>query len=394
MMAETGNAALQTPLAGGVGTTVPDPMLMGAVAFATSAVVCYLIVRSVSWHLPYTADLPGALPQKVHTGPVPRIGGAGVLIGMLAAGLVMYGSPAELRHYWLLILSLLPAFLGGFCEDLTRRVGPGARLLLTVVSATFAFSLAGVHFERSHMAWLDRALAFLPFGYLALIVGVAGVAHAMNIVDGYNGLAAGVATIALVALGYVAHGSGDGLVAAFALGAAAATLGFLLFNYPSGRLFLGDSGAYLLGCAIAFAAALLVLRNREVSPWFPFALVVYPVWETLFSAVRRLQVYRRVSEPDARHLHSLVYRRLSRRWVRGRRAEDRLWRNSLTTLPFWLANLVVAACAVAWAEHTRAQQLVAVLFIALYLLAYWTITRPVRPRWRRSGAVVDVPRPG
>lgn len=362
-------------------------MLLCVAAFALSAATCYLILRSVSWHLHYTADHPGTQPQKFHTAPVPRIGGVGVLAGMLAAGMVLYVPPGDVERYWLLILCLLPAFFGGLVEDTTRRVGPGARLLLTIISASCAFSIAGVHFERSHMVWLDKALAFLPFGYFALLVGVAGVAHAVNIIDGYNGLAGGVATIILLALGYVAQGSGDGLVAALCFGSASATLGFLCFNYPAGRLFLGDSGAYLLGCTIAFGAALLVLRNPEISPWFPFTLVVYPVWETLFSVSRRVQVSRRISAPDARHLHSLVYRRLSRRWVRGRRLGDKLWRNSLTTLPFLAANLLLAVCAVSWAQHTRAQQLLAVVAIAFYLLAYGTITRLPRPSRSRRDAL-------
>jgi UDP-N-acetylmuramyl pentapeptide phosphotransferase/UDP-N-acetylglucosamine-1-phosphate transferase len=298
----------------------------------------------------------------------------------------------EFERYWLLMLSLLPAFVGGFAEDVTHRVGPWARLLLTIITAAFAYSLVGVHFERSHMAWLDQALAYAPFAYMALLVAVAGVAHAMNIIDGYNGLASGVALIILTALGYVAHQSGDTLVASFCWGSAAATLGFLWFNYPSGRVFLGDSGAYLLGCTIALAAALLVLRNPGVSPWFPMALVIYPVWETVFSAIRRVTLDRHISAPDARHLHSLVYRRLSRRWVRGRRQADKVWRNALTTLPFWAANVVLAVASVAWYNSTRVQQVLIVLFVICYCLVYWKIPQP-RPR-RRTRLPGGVEEPG
>ena len=359
-------------------------MWLGVVAFATSAAVSYLIVRSVRWHLRFTADHPGSSPQKFHTAPVPRVGGIAVLAGMVATGLVALLLPADTILYWMLMLSLMPAFLGGLLEDVTHRVGPGARLLLTVITAAFAFSLAGVHFERSHMQWLDRALAFAPFGYVALLFAVAGVAHAMNIIDGYNGLASGVALIIVTALGAVAQHSGDALLGTFCLGTGAATLGFLLLNYPQGRLFLGDSGAYVLGCSIALASALLILRNPSVSPWFPMALVIYPVWETLFSAARRALRFRNISEADAHHLHSLVYRRLSRRWVRGRREHDRMLRNSMTTLPFWVANACLAAAAVSDFENTRVQQVLIVGFIACYCVAY---SRIARFRARRAAKV-------
>jgi UDP-GlcNAc:undecaprenyl-phosphate/decaprenyl-phosphate GlcNAc-1-phosphate transferase len=380
-----------TPIAfAGRDQPVSHPLVMYGVSFAGSAAACYLIVRSVRWHLSFTADHPGALPQKFHRGPVPRIGGAGVLMGMLAAGLALPHEPADFDLYWLLMLSLLPAFFGGFAEDVTHRVGPGPRLMLTVITAAFAYSLAGVHFEHSHMAWLDQMLAFAPFGYVALLIAVAGVAHAMNIIDGYNGLASGIATIILGALGYVAHQQGDALVTALCWSTAAATLGFLLLNYPHGRLFLGDGGAYVLGCTIAFGAALLVLRNPDVSPWFPFALVIYPIWETLFSALRRVLISRtRISDPDARHLHTLVYRQWSRRLVRGNRTSDKAWRNSLTALPFWIAMLVIASYAVSWAHVTRTQQLLSAAFIVCYCLVYWAMSQPVRPIAREAPAPAE-----
>lgn len=358
---------------------MPEAIWLGGVAFATSAAVSYLIVRSARWHLSFTADQPGNLPQKFHNAPVPRIGGVAVLAGMAVTGLNAWLLPADAMLYWMLMLSLIPAFVGGLLEDVTHRVGPGARLLLTVITAALAFILAGVHFERSHMQWLDRALAFAPFGYVALLFAVAGVAHAMNIIDGYHGLCAGVALCILLALGAVAHQHGDALVASFCLGAAAATLGFVLLNYPRGWLFLGDGGAYLIGCTIALAAALLVLRNGDVSPWFPLALVIYPVWETIFSLVRRLWGSRHIGEPDALHLHSLVYARISRRFFAGPRAADKAWGNAVTALPFWSAELLVALVAVAWHQDTRVQQALAALFVLAYCLGYWKIARLPMP---------------
>ena len=369
-------------------------MLTLLAAFGVSQTVCHLIVRSAGWHLHYTGDQPGAQVQKFHTRAVPRVGGLGVLLGIVVAGLLLPLPKAELELFWLLILSLMPAFIGGFLEDITRRVGPGVRLLLTVITAGFAFSLAGVHFERSDVGWLDKAMTFLPVAYLMLLFAVAGVAHAINIIDGYHGLAGGVAIIILGAMGYVAYGSGDALVGMFCFISAWATMGFLLLNYPSGRLFLGDGGAYLLGCVIALAAALLIQRNPEISPWFPMALVIYPVWETLFSVARRVLLYRtRIGEADARHLHSLVYRRIAWRWVRGHTPEGRDRRNYLTTLPFWFACLLVAGFAVTWSGSTRALGLLVIAFIVGYCVLYWRLARLAVPVGRKLAGSLKSPLP-
>jgi UDP-GlcNAc:undecaprenyl-phosphate GlcNAc-1-phosphate transferase len=361
-------------------------MLTLMLALAASVLTCHVIVASAGWHMRYTADLPGVQPQKFHTRPVPRIGGLGLLLGLIAAGLIVRLNPADTELFWLLMLSLMPAFIGGFAEDVTRRVGPGARLLLTVITAAFAFSLVGVRFVRSDMGWFDAGLSFLPFGYMMLLFAVAGVAHAINIIDGYHGLAGGVALIILFAMGLVAQQAGDALVCHICWVTGAAIFGFLLLNYPAGRLFLGDGGAYLLGSVIALAGAMLVQRNPAVSPWFPLVLVIYPVWETLFSIIRRLLVYRTgVGEPDARHLHSLVFRRVARKWVSGQSPSAKARRNYLTTLPFWGACALVSGFAVTWSHSTRALGLLVLVFIACYCLLYWRLARLPAPARRLAG---------
>ena len=111
-----------------------------------------------------------------------------------------------------------------------------------------------------------------------------------------------------------------------------AGLGFLLWNWPRGLIFLGDGGAYFIGYLVAVLSFLLVARHRGVvTPWYPFLLFIYPVFETLFSIWRR-KVVRGASPglPDGLHLHQLVFRRLVR-WAVGRKdAASLTLRNSLT----------------------------------------------------------------
>ena len=91
-----------------------------------------------------------------------------------------------------------------------------------------------------------------------------------------------------------------------------ATAGFLVWNYPRGKIFAGDGGAYVWGMVIAVACVQLVQRHRVVSPWFPVLLLIYPVWETLFSIYRKVARGQSPGMADALHFHQLIFRRIVR----------------------------------------------------------------------------------
>ena len=98
------------------------------------------------------------------------------------------------------------------------------------------------------------------------------------------------------------------LIVSIALATMGALLGFLRWNWPGGKIFLGDGGAYLLGFILAELSVLLVMRNPGVSPWLPLLFLIYPVFETLFSIYRK-KILNGHSPglPDSQHLHMLIY---------------------------------------------------------------------------------------
>ena len=144
------------------------------------------------------------------------------------------------------------------------------------------------------------------------LMAEAGRPHAFNIMDGYEGLAGMVALMDWVGVAHGALQVGDRALATLLVCTAAATGGFLVWNYPRGMLFAGDGGAYIWGVVIALASISLVQRNPDVSPWFPLLLLIYPVWETLFSIYRKLARGDSPGMADALHLHQLIYRRIVR----------------------------------------------------------------------------------
>ncbi len=158
-----------------------------------------------------------------------------------------------------------------------------------------------------------------------------------------------------------------------------AILGFFLWNYPFGYIFLGDGGAYLLGFLSASIGILLVNRHPEVSPWFPFLLVLYPVWETLFSIYRRKFLRRHPPHmPDASHFHQLLYKRITRKFL-GRNL-SKLERNYMTSPFLWVMELMCFIPAVLFWKDTYFLMFFSFCFVIFYTWLYFRIVKFKTPR--------------
>ncbi|MDM4767501.1 glycosyltransferase [Pelomonas sp. SE-A7] len=355
-----------------------------ALSFAVAAVVTLLIVRSAHLHGRVSADHDLSGPQKFHSRAVPRIGGLAIFLGFCGGSLAlaMRSQSASWQQIGALVLCSLPAFGAGFLEDLTKNVSPMRRLLAAMLSAGLGAWLLGGVIDRTEIPGLDWIAATSVGSFLLALLVVSGVSNSINIIDGMNGLASMCTAIMLAGLAYVALQVGDQLVAALAIIVIGAALGFFLWNYPFGLVFLGDGGAYFLGFVLAELAILLLVRNEAVSPMFPLLLCVYPVWETVFSMYRRRVVRGRpMGMPDGIHLHSLIYRRLMR-WALGSKDAAILTRrNSLTAPYLWVLCSLSVVPASLWWDDTATLRWVLMLFVACYVLLYWRIVRFKAPRW-------------
>src|SRR5438876_9685877 len=153
--------------------------------------------------------------------------------------------------------------------------------------------------------------------------------------DGLNGLSGFTTLLAALGLALVAWTVNDAFVFTAACAVAASMAGFVLVNFPRGRIFLGDGGAYFVGLVLALLSLMLVQRNTEVSAWFPLVLLAYPLWETLFTMFRRWRHGVSPLRPDALPLHTPVYHRAVRWPPRGAPASDPARRNSTASLALW-----------------------------------------------------------
>ncbi|RZI99070.1 MAG: undecaprenyl/decaprenyl-phosphate alpha-N-acetylglucosaminyl 1-phosphate transferase, partial [Haliea sp.] len=212
---------------------------------------------------------------------------------------------------------------------------------------------------------------------------IGGLPHAFNIIDGYNGLAGTVAVLVCLAVSHVALQVGDRQLAAMVICLFGATLGFLMWNYPSGRIFAGDGGAYVWGMVIAVACVTLVQRHSAVSPWFPMLLLIYPVWETLFSIYRKVARGQSPGTADALHFHQLIFRRLVRVAFSDDEARQLLARNNRTSPYLWMFAALSVVPAVLFWNNTAVLILCTLLFVTTYVIAYLMIVRFKVPRWLR-----------
>ena len=337
------------------------------IPFTITAVLTALIISLPKKWTANEFDTIGM--QKFHKNPVPHIGGALLFTGFFI-GLWFLPAAQEIRL--LLLVASLPVFIAGIAEDCTGKIGPTLRMIAALLSITIAFFYLDIGIRSLNFAWSDYLLSnfnFLSLLFTLLVVG--GLINAINIIDGYNGLMAGYSILALLAIAYVSHILGDGLVFQLSLTLTASLAGFFVFNFPLGKIFMGDGGAYFVGLIMAVIGLMLGIRNDEVSHWFVLLLFIYPLYETAFSIYRKAIVRgTSVSQPDGYHLHMLIYKRV----VKCKKFKNNtVVCNSLTSPFLWVLSLFSIIPAVIWFNNQTMLIVWAFVFMLVYTIIYHRI---------------------
>lgn len=361
------------------------------VGFVVGLLVSAVLIR---WARDHAKHYDASKPQRFHVGDVPRLGGvailAGVLVGWMVAALATslgWSVNSRLSSVAALgwTVATLPAVIGGAYEDATQRLSVRYRLLLTALSAILACMLLDLSVPRLGLPFIDDLLLAWPWlGVTFAVFAICGLPHAFNIIDGYNGLAGTVAILIGLALAHVALQLGDRELAAVVLCMVGATAGFLFWNYPRGLIFAGDGGAYLWGVVIAVASIMLVQRHPQVSPWFPMLLLIYPVWETMFSIYRKLARGVSPGVADALHFHQLIYRRIVRGVFHDDAMRRMLVRNNRTSPYLWGVTMFTVLPAVLFWNNTPILVVFCGIFVVFYISAYMMLVRFKVPRWLQS----------
>ena len=295
----------------------------------------------------------------IHSKPTPRAGGIAIFI----ASSFMIFNPLGL----LLYISSIPAFLSGFLEDFLKDISPKKRFILMILSSILAILLLNTlvyDIEYIHFPLIIAALF--------TIIGICGVINAINLIDGLNGLASGIGMLTLFSFAYVSYIYNDLDLLIICLILSAAIAGFFILNFPKGFIFLGDSGSYFIGFVLGVLSILIVNRHPEISPWFPLLVLIYPVWEAIFSMMRRKFIYKTsMFTPDNNHLHCML--------------SYKIGSNPLASVILLNIVLIFDVIAIIFRENTLVLTSLSFIFIIVYTVLYAGISvlQPIRLRYYR-----------
>ncbi len=356
--------------------SLPPSVYIAALA---SLAVSALLVLTKRWHGRFSMDgLLGV--QKVHLSPTPRIGGVAIVAGVIAGWMV--ARPERAHILGVLLLAGLPAFAFGLAEDLTKKVSVVARLLATMASGVLGWALTGLGITGLDIPLIDPMLHYTLVSVAFTAFAVGGLANAVNIIDGFNGLASGFVVIALLGICTLALVVGDLDLALALLVIAAAVVGFWLINWPWGKIFLGDGGSYFGGFSLAWASVLLIERNHSVSAFTPLLICIHPVTEVLFSIYRRRMTRVSPGAPDRLHLHTLVMRRVVAPWLSRNYSNDpgmvRVLCNPVTGLVLALMTAPAVFVGLFLVKSPGLGALACLCFVLGYITIY---ARLVRFQW-------------
>lgn len=306
------------------------------ISFFASSVGSYILIKSK-----YGLDLgDGEKAHALHNHQVSRMGGLAIIVAMTITA-IFYS-----QDLMLILASGLAIFSFGFLEDRFQFDLPYSYKISFIAISTFFLLFFTKEFAYNGGFIILNSNNIFEVSLAALIafVGVVGFASAVNFIDGLNGYSMGAMAISLLFFTIIFYNQGVENLFIISIILLGAILGFLVFNFPFGKIFLGDMGAHLIGFIIGYLSIALS-NHTNISLWYPLAVFALPVMETIYTMIRRVKRKKleniSFDTSDNDHLHHFILNFVKSKYSH---IKNPILLNSLAStyilIPYFFINLI------------------------------------------------------
>jgi UDP-GlcNAc:undecaprenyl-phosphate GlcNAc-1-phosphate transferase len=300
--------------------------------------------------------------QTLHKKSISRYGGAAIFISLW---LISYISDVqEYEFLRAMLLCVAPIFLLGILDDFSVKIPPVVRLLIVFPTAFLSYFFLGTEAYSLNIPIIDDLFEYQIFSVLFICFALAGIVNAFNMIDGINGLVLLFSISVCISTISFGHAAVSNEMLLYFVALFFSMIGIFILNFPLGRIFIGDGGAYFLGGAIAIGV-IKIYQENSFSPWYVMLMFIYPVTDVIFSFVRRILLKKSTIEPDDMHLHHVLLKRIKKTGLES----DKLQHFFVTVLTFiFYTPFLVGANY--FADNTIVLACLSLIFILFYLSLY------------------------
>jgi UDP-N-acetylmuramyl pentapeptide phosphotransferase/UDP-N-acetylglucosamine-1-phosphate transferase len=271
----------------------------------------FLIVSKYSFKIKkgILLDKDFSKPQAFHLFAVSRSGGIAGIISLNIFFLIYFLLNSIILFEYIFISNLM--FLTGFLDDIKIKITPLKRLLLMIILLFISIHFLPLKILHIDITYLENFLQIDIFSSIFVMLCFLFIINGANLIDGFNGLLSINLVIINTILLYINVSSGNNEFSIFLIAQIIILLSFLLFNFPSAKIFLGDGGSYVMGSLVALNSIITNNLNPNYSSFFFCTLLFYLFFEVLFSFLRKVVQNKSPVHPDNKHLHMLLYKKIS-----------------------------------------------------------------------------------
>lgn len=342
----------------------------GAIASFTAfalALILMLMHRALARHDPSLS-----LHRASHTRPTSRLGGVAV-----SAAVIVALTTAEISVKFDILICAVPIFLMGLSEDLHYHLKPKVRLMIASLSAVVFVLFEGSRIQSIGLPFIDGVFSISIVSVLFTVFCFVALTNAINFIDGINGFASGKTLIVSGAILALSMRYSEPGVVVLSAAIFTATLGLFMLNYPYGRIFMGDAGAYTLGFLLAACLITLHYRHPEISPWAIILVIFWPIADMAHSILRRAMGGKNPQRADMMHMHHVVMRTLI---VRSNGRMKRHVANPLATAIILPISAIPVICGYVYRENNLICLGLTFLFFIAFCVAHVALVEKTKTR--------------